>query len=172
MIMIVLNFLQLVDLFRPIPFIERIVRAINPFYLVNRYGLFSYMTTHRDEIVIEGSQDGKENGEKAYGFKWKPGELDKSASSSGAASTTPGLAECGLLPLGQAGQNPWLIHLIYRLLDGSPDVLKLLKNNPFPDAPRQNIFGHCFMSINLPMKRRRRKPVNGGTQISRIIYLR
>jgi lipase maturation factor 1 len=32
-------------------------------------------------------------------------------------------------------QNPWLINFCLRLLQGSPEVLHLLRNNPFPSAP-------------------------------------
>ena len=31
--------------------------------------------------------------------------------------------------------NPWLIHLIYKLLKGDPLAIGLLKYNPFPNAP-------------------------------------
>jgi len=41
--------------------------------------------------------------------------------------------------LGTPQQNPWFIHLCVRLLQGSPEVLRLLGSNPFPDAPPRYI---------------------------------
>lgn len=129
---IVLNFFQLVGLFRPLPFIERVLRFISPFYLVNRYGLFSYMTTRRYEIIIEGSEDGESW--KAYEFKWKPGKLNVPPRQ--VAPHQPRLDwQMWFAALGQARQNPWFSHLVYRLLEGSSDVLQLLKDNPFPQTP-------------------------------------
>ena len=43
-----------------------------PYGLVNSYGLFAFMTTQRNEIVIEGSIDGQHW--LPYEFKWKPGD--------------------------------------------------------------------------------------------------
>jgi len=45
------------------------------FESVNTYGLFAVMTTERDEILVEGSDDGQTW--KAYDFKWKPGDLKR-----------------------------------------------------------------------------------------------
>jgi lipase maturation factor 1 len=37
--------------------------------------------------------------------------------------------------LGDYHSNPWILHLMARLLQGSPEVLKLMPRNPFPNAP-------------------------------------
>jgi hypothetical protein len=37
--------------------------------------------------------------------------------------------------LGDYQSNPWILHLMGRLLEGSPEVLKLMRSNPFPNAP-------------------------------------
>jgi hypothetical protein len=39
------------------------------------------------------------------------------------------------LAAGDHGADPWFIHFLQRLLEGSPDVLKLLQWNPFPSHP-------------------------------------
>lgn len=136
MILIVLNFFRLVELFRPLPFVERVMRVINPFYLVNHYGLFSYMTTRRYEIIVEGSEDGQTW--HAYEFKWKPGDLKVPPRQ--VAPHQPRLDwQMWFAALGQVGQNPWFRRFIYRLLEGSPNVLKMLKHNPFPLAPPKYI---------------------------------
>lgn len=131
-VMILLNFFQLVELFRPLPLVDKILRLISPFFLVNRYGLFSYMTTYRHEIILEGSHDG-ENWT-AYEFKWKPGNVQNPPKQ--VAPHQPRLDwQMWFAALGHVRQNPWFSYFVYRLLEGSPEVLKLLKSNPFPDAP-------------------------------------
>lgn len=151
--MIVLNFFQLVALFRPLRFVDRILRVINPFYLVNRYGLFSYMTTHRYEIIVEGSNDG-ENW-KVYEFKWKPGDLKSPPRQ--VAPHQPRLDwQMWFAALGQARQNPWFIRFVDCLLEGSPEVLKLLKHNPFPEEPpkyiRAQLYDYHFTSNDVRKK--------------------
>ena len=51
-----------------------LLRVVAPLQLVNSYGLFAVMTTHRDELVVEGSADGVEWQE--LPFKFKPQRLD------------------------------------------------------------------------------------------------
>src|SRR5439155_18966036 len=46
-----------------------------PLRSINTYGLFAVMTTKRLEIVIEGSNDGKEW--LPYEFKYKPGDVNR-----------------------------------------------------------------------------------------------
>ena len=45
---------------------------INPYYIINSYGLFAVMTTERLELIIEGSDDGIQW--LPYEFKYKPGK--------------------------------------------------------------------------------------------------
>ncbi len=116
--------------------------AIDPFRSVNRYGLFAVMTTTRREIVIEGSNDAKEW--KAYEFKYKPGDILR----------RPGFVQplqprldwqMWFAALGRYQQNPWLINLCARLMQGSPQVLRLLANNPFPEAPPRYIRAKAYL---------------------------
>ena len=37
--------------------------------------------------------------------------------------------------LGSYQNNPWFVNFVYRLLEGSPEVIALLDRNPFPGAP-------------------------------------
>jgi hypothetical protein len=100
--------------------------------IVNRYGLFAVMTTSRPEIVIEGSDDSQEW--KAYEFKFKPGEV--SSPLRWVAPYQPRLDwQMWFAALTRQENTPWFSRLIQRLLEGSPEVLKLLANNPFPDKP-------------------------------------
>lgn len=113
-------------------FIRRMLDRFRPFLLVNSYGLFANMTTTRPEIIVEGSHDGTEW--KAYEFKWKPGDPRRPPRQ--AAPHQPRLDwQMWFAALGHYRQNPWFIAFLARLLEGSPDVLKLLKTNPFPGTP-------------------------------------
>jgi lipase maturation factor 1 len=112
------------------------VNTIRPFHIVNRYGLFAVMTTSRPEIFIKGSNDGQEW--KTYEFKWKPGKLDEAPIF--VAPHQPRLDwQMWFAALSTYERNPWLIQFMTRLLQGSPPVLDLLANNPFPEKPPKYI---------------------------------
>jgi len=51
---------------------QTVDRLVEPLHIVSGYGLFAVMTTARDEIVIEGSDDGIYWRE--YEFRYKPGD--------------------------------------------------------------------------------------------------
>jgi lipase maturation factor 1 len=107
-------------------------RALQPLRSVNRYGLFAVMTTTRPEIVIEGSRDGK--AWKAYEFKWKVQDVNKKPDF--VAPYQPRLDwQMWFAALGSYQRNPWFMNFTVRLLEGSPEVLKLLHFNPFPEDP-------------------------------------
>jgi len=90
------------------------------------------MTTFRPEIVIEGSNDGENWLE--YGFKYKPGDIKKSPP--WVEPHQPRLDwQMWFAALGGYQNNPWFVNLMVRLLEGSPDVLRLLGKNPFPNGP-------------------------------------
>jgi hypothetical protein len=106
------------------------------------------MTKERSEIMIEGSADGIEW--KPYEFKWKPGALDR----------MPGFVEphqprldwqMWFAALGDVRQNPWFLGLAFRLLENSPDVVRLLGNNPFPEKPprylRAELYRYRFSTL-------------------------
>ncbi|MCH8226653.1 MAG: lipase maturation factor family protein, partial [Chloroflexi bacterium] len=52
-----------------------LMRWVQPFRVVNSYGLFANMTTSRSEIRIQGSNDGETWSD--YEFKYKPGDLSR-----------------------------------------------------------------------------------------------
>lgn len=109
---------------------------IAPFRTVNRYGLFAVMTTTRNEIVVEGSDDGIHW--RPYEFKDKPGDVNRSPGF--VAPFQPRLDwQMWFAALGSYSQNPWLERFCERLLQGSPPVLALLQHNPFPQHPPQFI---------------------------------
>jgi hypothetical protein len=109
-----------------------VARWLAPFRSVNSYGLFAVMTTTRLEIQIEGSNDRQTW--RPYVFKYKPGDLTRKPGL--VAPYQPRLDwQMWFAALGTYRQNPWVINLCVRLLQGTPEVLHLLDGNPFPDRP-------------------------------------
>ena len=109
---------------------------VETFRIVNGYGLFRVMTKGRDEIVIEGSADGFDW--LPYEFKWKPGHVMRAPG--WCAPHQPRLDwQMWFAALGTPRENPWLGGLIVQLLQGSPDVSRLLAKNPFPREPPRYI---------------------------------
>ncbi len=141
----VMSSMMLVQAFRlRVPWPRAMVETydwIEPFRSVSSYGLFAVMTTNRAEIIVEGSNDG--NDWRAYEFKYKPGDL----------AHRPGYIEpfqprldwqMWFAALGSYESNPWFIHFCERLLQGKPEVLALLKTNPFPNAPPRYIRAEMY----------------------------
>jgi len=122
-----------------------LLRWVAPFRVVNAYGLFANMTTSRPEIRLQGSDDG-ENW-RNYQFIYKPGELSRRPR--WVEPHQPRLDwQMWFAALGSYQQNPWFISFVERLLQGSPDVLKLLDENPFPNKPprfvRAELYEYSF----------------------------
>lgn len=116
----------------PPGWLAKFYEQLEAFRIVNGYGLFRVMTKDRGEIVIEGSTDGVEW--LPYEFKWKPGNVKRAPG--WCAPHQPRLDwQMWFAALEAPEQNPWLVGLIVRLLEGSRDVTGLLACNPFPDKP-------------------------------------
>jgi hypothetical protein len=124
---------------------QRMNASFNSLHLVNTYGAFGSVTRERREVVIEGTDDAvltPTTRWKGYEFKGKPGDIRR---------RPPLIApyhlrldwlmwflplRIPLTPLPAVSRvEPWLIHLLAKLLQGDRGVLKLLRNNPFPDEP-------------------------------------
>ena len=120
-------------------------RALAPLNLVNHYGLFAVMTTERPEITVEGSLDGVTW--RPYGFKYKPGDPRRPPTF--VAPHQPRLDwQMWFAALSGYDGSPWFARFEQRLIEGSPDVLALLAENPFPDRPprfvRARVAGYQF----------------------------
>ena len=115
------------------PIAQNVLQWVAPFHIVNSYGLFTVMTTSRPEIGVEGSSDGRTW--KTYKFKWKPDDLNRAPR--WVAPHQPRLDwQMWFAALRGNCQNvPWFVNFMIRLLQGSPDVIKLLEKNPFPEVP-------------------------------------
>jgi hypothetical protein len=115
----------------------RLLAALTePFHIVNAYETFAVAPEHRPEIIIEGSMDGTTW--KPYGFRSKTGDTQKPP-----LWFQPGLARLDtrmrFAAMTSLSENPWVITLMSRLLEGSPEVLTLLDENPFPVAPPRHV---------------------------------
>jgi predicted DCC family thiol-disulfide oxidoreductase YuxK len=111
---------------------DAVTRSVAPFQIINSYGLFAVMTVTRPEIVIEGSNDGVNWLE--YEFKYKPGDVTRRPA--WVAPHQPRLDwQMWFAALGDYQSDPWIVRFIARLLQGSPEVLRLLARNPFPGGP-------------------------------------
>src|SRR5205809_1579458 len=105
---------------------------IEPFRILNGYGLFRVMTKERPEIQVEGSADGIYW--ISYEFKWKPGDVNRAPR--WCAPHQPRLDwQMWFAALGGRRQEPWFQNFVVRLLQNEPAVTRLLARNPFPEKP-------------------------------------
>lgn len=131
---------------KPLP--EAVFR---PTVLVRSWGIghvfhiFPTMQTQRQEFQIEGSYDGREW--KAYQFKYKPGPLDKRPE-----FIVPHQPRLDWMIWFVPPQVPklmnWFDRFLFKLQQGSPEVLSLLAYNPFKEKPprfiRVQVFQYKF----------------------------
>jgi predicted DCC family thiol-disulfide oxidoreductase YuxK len=115
------------------PAVARVLeRLVDPLHIVSGYGLFAVMTTQRDEIVIEGSDDGI--GWREYEFRYKPGDLARRP-----PWNIPHQPRLDWQMWFAALEDPrglrWFPHFLQRVLENEPAVMALLTRNPFPDKP-------------------------------------
>jgi predicted DCC family thiol-disulfide oxidoreductase YuxK len=127
---------------------DKVLDALAPFEIVNTYGLFAVMTTTRPEIIVEGSNDGSTW--VPYQFKYKPG--DPARRPPWVAPHQPRLDwQMWFAALGNYRSDPWILRFMERLLEGSPEVLRLLESNPFPNRPphylRALLYQYHFTSV-------------------------
>jgi lipase maturation factor len=111
---------------------QRMNWSYEPFDLVNTYGAFGDVGRERHELVIEGSSDGE---------AWLPYELP-------CKPGDPGRRPCVVSPyhhrldwqiwfaaMTSPDGEPWVYHLIWKLLEGDRPVAGLFTENPFPRTP-------------------------------------
>ena len=123
--------------------LEAVRRWVAPLHSMNAYGLFAVMTTERPEIIVEGSEDGATW--KPYTFRWKPGDLDRRP-----RFTTPHMPRLDwqmwfAALAGDCRSQGWFLAFERRLLEGSPEVLGLLRDNPFPHKPPRYVRARLFL---------------------------
>jgi Lipase maturation factor len=111
--------------------------SFDPLHLVNSYGAFGSVGKTRDEIILEGTRDatiGPHTRWTAYEFKCKPGDVTRRP-----CLITPYHLrldwQMWFAALSDYENEPWIIHLIYKLLRNDEGVLDLMANRPFPNQP-------------------------------------
>jgi hypothetical protein len=116
-----------------------------PLHIVSPYGLFAVMTAERNEIVLEGSDDGIEWRE--YEFRYKPGDLMRRPPWN--IPHQPRLDwQMWFAALDDPRRLRWFALFLERVLKAEPAVLALLAKNPFPDKPphylRAKFYAYTF----------------------------
>jgi hypothetical protein len=114
------------------PLVRAVAGAVDPSRSFNDYGLFRVMTIERPELIIEGSDDGRDWRE--YALPYKPGDLSRRPS--WVAPYQPRLDwQLWFAALAPPDNNPWVGVLCGLLLKGDSAVLGLFSRNPFPGHP-------------------------------------
>jgi len=109
---------------------------LQPLRVANQYGLFAVMTRGRYEIEFQGSRDGQNW--IAYVFRNKPQALNEPP---GVYAPYQPRFDWNLwfASLGDWTNNSIVPNTEIRLLSNSRDVLKLFRENPFPDGPPKQV---------------------------------
>jgi lipase maturation factor 1 len=128
--------------------VEKLITWVSPMRSINNYGLFAVMTTERNEIILEGSNDGEKW--QPYEFRYKPGNVDKAPR--WAMPYQPRLDwQMWFAALGSWRDNQWLLILMERLLQGEPSVERLLADDPFRGHPpryiQATLWGYHFTDL-------------------------
>ena len=127
--------------------VREVDQLFEPLRMVSSYGLFAIMTTERDEIVIEGSDDGAEWRE--YEFRYKPGDVARRPPWN--IPHQPRLDwQMWFAALDDPRRVNWFPHFLERLLENEPTVTALLERNPFaekaPQFIRAQFYDYTFSS--------------------------
>ncbi|MBF6328366.1 lipase maturation factor family protein [Nocardia transvalensis] len=116
---------------------QRMNSSFNPYHLVNTYGAFGTVGRTRYEVIIEGTDDTQLTEQtvwKEYEFKGKPGALHRLP-----RQWAPYHLRLDWLmwfaAISPQYARTWLGPFLLRLLQNDKDTLRLLRHNPFPDAP-------------------------------------
>ena len=125
-------------------------------HLVNTYGAFGSVGKRRPEVILEGTSEATITAAtqwRPYEFKCKPGDVYR--------------RPCVVAPyqyridwqiwfaaMSTVQRQPWLLHLVAKLLEGDAAALSLLATNPFPDRPprfvRAELYEYQFTHFGDP----------------------
>ena len=113
-------------------FMPGLTQFLAPFRIVNNYGLFAVMTRARYEIEFQGTRDLVNW--TPYPFRFKPQDVRERP---GIYAPYQPRFEWNLwfASLGSVEENPWVMNTEVRLLQNSPQVLQLVRANPFAGKP-------------------------------------
>lgn len=128
--------------------------SFNQWSLVNTYGAFGAVGKARGELVLEGTTDEiitSQTQWKEYDFKGKPTDIYEAPPI--IAPYQPRIDwQIWFAAMQMPEHNPWLIHMIWKLLHNDKDTLSLIEKNPFPDMPpkyiRVSYYHYKFAPLN------------------------
>jgi hypothetical protein len=140
---VVVAFLSFNPIFNKLSPRQAMNASFDPFLLVNTYGAFGSVGRERLAAVIEGTNDA----DPRPAAHWSAYELP---CQTGDPKRRPCLVtpyhyrldwQMWFVPLAGPGAapEPWLVHLVARLLEGDPLILSLFRSNPFPARPPRYI---------------------------------
>jgi lipase maturation factor 1 len=110
--------------------------SVRRFGIGNIYHIYPTMQTQRQELIIQGSMDGRTW--RSYRFKYKPGEPARRPPLS--IPHQPRLDwMVWFVPTQQPIQMFWFGEFMRRLQQGSPSVTGLLADNPFAQHPPRHL---------------------------------
>ncbi|MTE21889.1 lipase maturation factor family protein [Streptomyces sp. TRM43335] len=116
-------------------------RSFNRLHLVNTYGAFGSVTRLRHEVVIEGTDEEEVTDTtrwREYEFRGKPGDVRRLP-----RQWAPYHLRLDWMmwfaALSPSYAAPWFTRLLRKLLESDRDVLRLLRTDPFPDAPPAHV---------------------------------
>ncbi|OBH03694.1 lipase maturation factor family protein [Mycobacterium sp. E1747] len=125
---------------------QRMNMSFNSFHLVNTYGAFGSIGRVRREVVIEGTDEThltEQTVWKEYEFKGKPGAVRRIP-----RQWAPYHLRLDWLmwfaAISPAYAQPWLTPFLQRLLRNDRPALRLLRHNPFPDAPPRYVRARLY----------------------------
>ena len=105
--------------------------ALSPLDSLNGYGLFAVMTSERDEIRLQVSEDGA---------TWEPLRFRHKPDDRGASFVAPAMPrldwQMWFAALGPCRASPWFFPFARRLLEGDPPVWQLLATGLPATPPR------------------------------------
>lgn len=124
--------------------------SFEPLHLVNTYGAFGSVGQERYEVILEGTMSAELNEStvwREYEFPCKPGDVER--------------RPCVITPyhyrldwqmwfaaMSRVEEEPWLAHLVYKLLKGDPGARSLLARDPFggarPRYVRAELYRYSF----------------------------
>ncbi|MFF8828679.1 lipase maturation factor family protein [Streptomyces sp. NPDC015131] len=121
-------------------------RSFDPLHLVNTYGAFGSVGRVRHEIVIEGTDEPAVHPGtvwREYEFRGKPGDVRRLP-----RQFAPYHLRLDWMmwfaALSPAYARGWFAPFVERLLEGDRNTLRLLRHNPFPDAPPRHVRARLY----------------------------
>ncbi|MFF3221829.1 lipase maturation factor family protein [Nocardia suismassiliense] len=125
---------------------QRMNMSFNAYHLVGTYGAFGTIGRTRPEVVFEGTTDSdvtEQTRWQEYEFKGKPGDVRRLP-----RQFAPYHLRLDWLlwfaALSPFYARPWLLPFAERLLTNDRATLRLLRHNPFPDAPPKYVRARLY----------------------------